>query len=174
MRFSLLFLAAIAIAAVHASPVGAQSRASAEASPARFDLVEDGVAQLQARMQDGTLSSHALTQAYLERIAAIDDSGPQLNAVIELNPDALDEADALDVERRAGRLRGPLHGIPMLLKDNIDATPMANSAGSLALAGHHPKHDAFLVQLHVVQKRRASPQREVQGVVEIVIEVRAG
>jgi amidase len=145
MRCSLLLLASIAIAAFHASPVDAQSRVSTEAAPARFDLVEDDVAQLQARMQDGTLSSHALTQAYLERIAAIDDAGPQLNAVIELNPDALDEADALDVERRAGRLHGPLHGIPVLLKDNIDATPMANSAGSLALAGHHPKHDAFFV-----------------------------
>ncbi len=86
------------------------------------------------------------TQAYLDRIAAIDDAGPTLNAVIELNPDALKDADALDAERKAGKVRGPLHGIPVLLKDNIDALPMANSAGSLALAEHHPKADAFLVR----------------------------
>ncbi|HLT45201.1 MAG TPA: amidase, partial [Luteimonas sp.] len=84
-------------------------------------------------------------QAYLDRIAAVDDAGPRLGAVIELNPDALEEADALDAERKAGKVRGPLHGIPLLLKDNIDAVPMANSAGSLALADHHPKSDAFLV-----------------------------
>jgi amidase len=145
MRCSLPLLASI-IVAFHASPVDAQSRAHGEAETTGFDIVESDVAKLQERMQDGTLSSHALTQAYLARIAAIDDAGPRLDAVIELNPDALGEADALDVERRAGTLRGPLHGIPVLLKDNIDATPMANSAGSLALAGHHPKHDAFLVQ----------------------------
>ena len=96
-------------------------------------------------MADGALSSHALTQAYLDRIAAIDDAGPTLNAVIETNPDALKDADALDAERKAGKLRGPLHGIPVLLKDNIDAVPMVNSAGSLALASHKPKTDAFLV-----------------------------
>jgi amidase len=96
-------------------------------------------------MSSGALSSRALTQAYLDRIAAIDDAGPQLNAVIETNPDALEDADALDAERKAGRLRGPLHGIPVLLKDNIDAVPMVNSAGSLALANHRPKSDAFLV-----------------------------
>jgi amidase len=146
MRCSLLLLASITIAAFHATPIDAQSRVDAKAVPAGFDVVESDVAQLQQRMRDGTLSSHALTQAYLDRIAAIDDAGPQLNAVIELNPDALGEADALDVERLSGTLRGPLHGIPVLLKDNIDATPMVNSAGSLALAGHHPKHDAFLVQ----------------------------
>src|SRR3546814_16074022 len=92
-------------------------------------------------MSDGNLSSRELTQAYLDRIAAIDDAGPRLNAVIELNPDALEEADARDAEREAGKLRGPLHGIQMLPKDNIDATPMVNSAGSLALAEHRPKDD---------------------------------
>jgi len=145
MRCSLLLLASIAIA-IHASPGDAQSRVPTQAPPTRLDPIQDDIVQLRVRMRDGTLSSHALTEAYLERIAAIDDAGPRLNAVIELNPDALGEADALDAERRAGRLRGPLHGIPVLLKDNIDATPMANSAGSLALAGHHPRHDAFLVQ----------------------------
>jgi amidase len=109
-------------------------------------LEEATIAQLQARMRAGELSSHALVQAYLERIAALDDAGPELNSIIELNPDALAEADARDAERATGKVRGPMHGIPVLLKDNIDAVPMVNSAGSLALAGNHPRHDAFLVQ----------------------------
>src|SRR3546814_10115697 len=96
-------------------------------------------------MHDGTLTSHELVQAYLDRIAAIDDAGPGLNAVIELNPDALSEADQRDAERRQGRVRGPLHGVAVLLKDNIDATPMINSAGSLALADNRPTDDAFVV-----------------------------
>jgi len=111
-----------------------------------FAYAELDIAQLQSRMRDDGLSSRELTQAYLDRIAAIDDAGPRLNAVIELNPQALAEAEARDAERKAGTVRGPLHGIPMLVKDNIDATPMVNSAGSLALAEHRPKDDAFLVQ----------------------------
>ena len=110
------------------------------------ELAEADIDTLQRGMRDGTLSSEALTRAYLDRIAALDDAGPRLDAVIELNPDALADARRLDAERRAGRLRGPLHGIPVLLKDNIDARPMVNSAGSLALATHRPKTDAFLVR----------------------------
>ena len=111
-----------------------------------FPFAESSITDLSGRMARGELSSHELTRAYLERIAAIDDAGPTLNAVIELNPDAMKEADARDAERKAGRVRSPLHGIPVLLKDNIDATPMVNSAGSLALASHKPKRDAFLVE----------------------------
>jgi len=111
-----------------------------------FAFAEASVGDLSARMARGELDSHTLTQAYLARIAAIDDAGPKLNAVIELNPDALKEADARDAERKAGRVRSPLHGIPVLLKDNIDATPMVNSAGSLALAEHRPQRDAFVVE----------------------------
>ena len=126
-----------------ASPAEAAKPAQA-AAPA-FAFEEASIADLQAKMAAGTLTSHALAQAYLDRIAAIDRAGPAINAVIELNPDALKEADALDAEHKAGKVRGPLHGIPVLLKDNIDATPMANSAGSLALADNRPKADAFLV-----------------------------
>lgn len=108
-------------------------------------IAETDTATLAARMAGGELSSARLTQAYLDRIAALDDAGPQLNAVIELNPNALAEARALDEERKAGRVRGPLHGIPVLIKDNIDATPMVNSAGSLALAENRPQRDAPLV-----------------------------
>ena len=110
-----------------------------------LDVTEASIGDLGARMQRGELDSQTLTRAYLERIAKIDDAGPTLNAVIELNPRALSEAHARDAERRAGRVRGPLHGIPILLKDNIDATPMVNSAGSLALARHRPRDDAFVV-----------------------------
>ncbi len=112
-----------------------------------FAYAEAGIGELQAAMARGDTSSARLTDAYLARIQALDQdpAGPRLNAFLELNPDARTEAAARDAERRAGRLRGPLHGIPVVLKDNIDATPMATSAGSLALAGFRPGTDAFLV-----------------------------
>ena len=150
MRLLPLAIAAALLAACQQTPApGAATPAGTSAAPdvqAAFVHEEAGIADLQAKMQAGSLTSRALTQAYLDRIAAIDDAGPMLNAVIELNPDALKDADARDAERKAGKVRGPLHGIPVLLKDNIDALPMANSAGSLALAEHHPKADAFLVR----------------------------
>ena len=124
---------------------GATAPTSPNAPPA-FAFTEATVLDLQRKMTSGSLSSHAVVQAYLDRIAALDDAGPHLDAVIELNPDALKDADRLDAERKAGKVRGPLHGIPVLLKDNIDALPMANCAGSLALANHHPKDDAYLVR----------------------------
>ena len=117
----------------------------ASSSPATPDVVELSATEARDRMAAGTLTAHALTQAYLNRIAAIDDGGPRLNAVIEVNPKAVAEADALDAERQSGKVRGPLHGIPVLLKDNIDVAGMVNSAGSLALADNRPAHDAFLV-----------------------------
>ena len=107
-------------------------------APHRVEVVELSVDQAQSAMAAGTCSSRSLTLAYLDRIASIDDAGPMLNAVIELNPQALDEAAALDRERAAGQVRGPLHGIPVLLKDNIDVVGLVNSAGSLALADHRP------------------------------------
>ncbi|GAB3336308.1 amidase [Marilutibacter aestuarii] len=124
-------------------PAAAAPAATADTDA--FAFAELDIQALQARMARGETSSQALTQAYLDRIAAIDDAGPTLNAVIELNPDALEEAAARDAQRKAGPVLGPLHGIPVLLKDNIDATPMVNSAGSLALAEHRPTRDAFLV-----------------------------
>ncbi|WAS90308.1 amidase [Nannocystis punicea] len=110
-----------------------------------LDVVELELAEAQRRMQTGVLSAAALTAAYLERIAMIDDAGPALAAVIELNPRAREEAAALDRERAQGRVRGPLHGVPVLIKDNIDVAGMVNSAGSLALAEHRPRVDAPLV-----------------------------
>jgi amidase len=115
------------------------------ASPARVDVVGLSATQARARLADGSLTSHDLTQAYLDRIASIDDAGPRLNAVIDVNPQALAEADARDAERKAGKVRGPLHGLPILIKDNVDVAGMVNSAGSLALADNRPAKDAFLV-----------------------------
>jgi amidase len=97
-------------------------------------------------MTANQLTSEALTRAYLDRIAKIDDAGPKLDAVIEVNPKAAEEAAARDAERKAGNVRGPMHGIPVLIKDNIDVVGMANSAGSIAMADNRPATDAFAVQ----------------------------
>ena len=110
------------------------------------DLAEVGITELHDRMQRGELRSEELVHWYLDRIEAIDDGGPALNAVIELNPDALMIARSLDEEWRESGPRGPLHGIPVLLKANIDtADNMHTTAGSLALADHVAPTDAFLV-----------------------------
>ena len=115
--------------------------------PDAFPYAELSVAELQSRMTKGTLTSRTLTAAYLSRIAAVDRSGPTLNSVIETNPDALAIAAERDAERRAGKVRGPLHGIPVLIKDNIDsADRMQTTAGSLALVGKPSPRDAFIVQ----------------------------
>ena len=102
--------------------------------------------ELQQRMAAGQLTARQLTEAYLARIAAVDRAGPRLNSVIEVNPDALEIAEALDAERAERGPRGPLHGIPILIKDNIDTHDrMQTTAGSLALAGSIPPRDADLV-----------------------------
>ena len=118
----------------------------AACAPPPVDVSELTITELHDRMQRGELSSERLVAAYLDRIAAIDDAGPELNAIIEINPDALTIARALDEEWRDSGPRGPLHGIPVVLKANIDtADAMVTSAGSLALAEHRPPQDAFLV-----------------------------
>jgi len=105
------------------------------------------IESLQTLMQKGELSSQQLTQYYLDRIEAIDRNGPALNAIIEVNPQAIEIAAALDAERLASGPRGPMHGIPVVLKANIDtADQMETTAGSLALKGHIPPTDAFVVK----------------------------
>jgi amidase len=112
----------------------------------QFAYLEATVAELQAAMASGRLTARALTAAYLERIEALDRSGPQIRSVLELNPDALTIATACDQERVANGSRGPLHGIPVLVKDNIaTADRMPTTAGSLALAGIVASRDAFVV-----------------------------
>lgn len=112
-----------------------------------FQLNELTVNEIQASMQSGKISSKALTKMYLKRIAEIDKSGPKLNAVIELNPDALAIATQMDEERKQGKTRGPLHGIPILIKDNINTgDKMQTTAGSLALVGNIASSDAFIVK----------------------------
>lgn len=108
-------------------------------------VLELGVAEAQAGMAGGRFTSRALVAAYKERIAGLDDAGPGLDAVIALSSSAEAEAEARDAERAAGTVRGPLHGVPVLLKDNIDVAGMVTSAGSLALAEHRPGRDAALV-----------------------------
>ena len=113
---------------------------------AAFPFAEVTIDDLQQRMARGELTAGVLTAAYLERIAAVDRGGPKLNAVIEINPDALAIAEERDAERRAGKVRGPLHGIPILIKDNIaTADKMETTAGSLALVGAKPPRDAHIV-----------------------------
>ena len=131
---------------VQASSLEALTSARAAVPPVQDSLFEQSIDSLSRRMGDKSLSSRALTERYLARIDTVDRSGPRVNSVIELNPDALAIAAERDAERAAGRVRGPLHGIPVLIKDNIDtADRMRTSAGSLALAGNTPARDAFIV-----------------------------
>jgi len=118
------------------------------ASPARaqIEVAEASIAELQEAMASGRATSAQITRAYLSRVAAYDHTGPALNAVIRINPHALEEADAMDRERAEHGPRGPLHGIPVILKDNYDTSDMPTTAGTLALAGSVPPDDAFQVQ----------------------------
>ncbi|UYZ63561.1 amidase [Hymenobacter weizhouensis] len=118
-----------------------------EAAAPPFELHEATIASLQEKMSSGQLTARRITELYLKRIEDVDRNGPKLNSVIEVNPDALTLADQLDQERKAGKVRGPLHGIPVLVKDNIDtADKQQTTAGSLALAGHRARQDAFIVK----------------------------
>jgi len=113
--------------------------------PREFELDELTIDDLQQAMQAGKYSSRSLTEKYLARIQDIDKAGPRINSVIEVNPEALEIAEALDRERKDKGARGPLHGIPLLIKDNIDtADRMNTTAGSLALLGSTPPKDAFV------------------------------
>lgn len=121
---------------------------TAAVAPSAFaaDYNELDIEALQELMERGDLSSEQLTRFYIERIDSIDRNGPALKSIIEVNPDALDIARALDEERKSSGARGPMHGIPVVLKANIDtADEMETTAGSLALAGHRAPADAFIV-----------------------------
>ena len=110
------------------------------------DITSATIEDLNRAFDAGTLTSEQLVGRYLARITAYDDAGPKLNAVIALNPNALERARALDAERRSGGARSPLHGIPVVLKDNLDTADLPTTAGSVLLAGSMPPDDAFLVR----------------------------
>jgi amidase len=125
------------------------ARASSAGS---FEIEERSIAELQAALGRGELTSHQLVEQYLQRIESMDRRGPNLRHVLEANPEALAIADALDAERKAGKVRGPMHGIPVLVKDNVDtADRMSTTAGSFALVDGRPTSDA-----HVVERLRAA------------------
>ena len=123
----------------------AASKLEAQATPVpKFELDEVTLAQLRAGLDSGKFTSKQLVEMYSQRIADIDKRGPQINAIIEMNPDAMALAQKADDERKSGK-RGPLHGIPVLIKDNIGtADKMSTTAGSLALAGSHSPRDSFV------------------------------
>ncbi len=149
-RRTFLQLAAVGCTSLFAPGYGsavAAGKATSARSAANFELDELTIPELQAGMASGRFSAVSLTRTYLDRIEKIDRHGPSLRAVIELNPDVSGIGREMDDERKANRVRSRLHGIPVLLKDNIDTHDrMMCTAGSLALLGSHPPRDAFLVR----------------------------
>ena len=119
--------------------LAAQSPRPANKQP--FNVVESTIREMQTAMQQGRVTSREIVLQYLTRIATYED---KLNAVIVVNPHALEEAEALDRERAQGKLRGPLHGIPIALKDNIHTTDMATTGGALAFEGFIPPYEATI------------------------------
>ena len=137
----------VALASVRALAGDPAHAAPVAAPPQAFELDELTINDLQKGMASGKYTARSLTQKYLDRINDIDKHGPAINSVIEVNPDAMSIASSLDNERKAGRQRGPLHGIPVLIKDNIDTHDrMMTTAGSLALAGSMPLQDSFVAK----------------------------
>ena len=151
-RRSFIQSAALGSAAFAAAPLtGCQPQPQQGDAPSRFEdefeLKEITVEGLQELLGNGTYGSRQIVELYQKRIEAIDKSGPALNSVIEMNPEALSIADQLDKERQEGNIRGPLHGIPVMIKDNIDtADQMMTTAGSLALVGSIARQDSWVAR----------------------------
>lgn len=152
LRRCLFLLVLLAIVAVPGTripmfaAVQQRTRSTAAPSPDLFDVFEQPILALQAAQAEGRVTSRGLVEAYLARIAAYDQVGPRLNTIVTLNPRAREDADALDRERARSGPRGPLHGIPVLVKDNYDTADMPTSGGTLALAAMQPATDAFQVK----------------------------
>ena len=142
LRWAVGALIGVAVAAAN---VHAQRPSSAPA-PAGFTVVEKTIFDLKNAMDARQVTSRQIVEQYLARIKAYDKDGPKINAFILLNPRALETADALDEERRAGKIRGPLHGIPIVIKDNYATVDMPTTGGSLALEGFQTGRDAFMVK----------------------------
>lgn len=144
---SIAGLTTLVAASCTPAPTEKKADASDTAFTDDFDLNEVTIDTLQQKMKNKELTSRSITEKYLKRIDDIDKAGPKLNAVIEVNPDALSIADAMDKERADGKVRGPLHGIPVLIKDNINTgDKMMTTAGVLALVGNVAREDAFIVK----------------------------
>lgn len=138
-EFTALLAAVVVLSGPFGSPAAGQSAAS-------YEVAEKSIAELQADLRADRVTSERLVELYLQRIAAYDQVGPRLNAVLAVNPNAAADARALDEERKRRVVRGPLHGIPVLIKDNFDTRDMPTTGGSLALAHVVPKGDAFQVR----------------------------
>ncbi|HET6559923.1 MAG TPA: amidase [Prolixibacteraceae bacterium] len=150
-RRSFFKSAALGGGAMALAPLGSCTPSSQSTDPevnyVDFELNEATIASLQEKMKSGAITSEKITRKYLDRIEQIDGKGPELRSVIEINPDALDMARQMDKERKEGKVRGPLHGIPVLIKDNIDTgDKMLTTAGSLALTDKPSPDDAFIVR----------------------------
>ncbi|MFL6228565.1 MAG: amidase [Pyrinomonadaceae bacterium] len=146
MAGAALSLAAPAVSLARVTSAADEANATPAPAVKPFEFEETTIAELQEGMRAGKFTSRSLVKDYLDRIDDLDKRGPMLNSVIETNMDALSIAESLDRERKAGRVRGPLHGIPVLIKDNIDTNDrMQTTAGSLALAGQTKPRDAFIV-----------------------------
>jgi amidase len=144
--------ATVSIPVLWALACDSTTKTEPESSPqiqdfTKFELNEVSIRQLQAWMESGKYTARKLVDLYIERIEQVDKKGPFLNSVIEINPDAATLADQLDEERKSGKVRGVLHGIPVLIKDNIDtADSMQTTAGSIAMRGNYASEDAFIVK----------------------------
>lgn len=145
-------LASAAISTFLVSGCNTNAKANQEVEPVpnsdiTFELDEETISSLREKLSSSTYSSEQLVRMYLERIESIDENGVKLNAVIEINPDAIALAKIMDSEMKSGKSRGPLHGIPILIKDNIDTgDKMQTTAGSLALVGNIASNDAFVIK----------------------------
>ncbi|HWE48464.1 MAG TPA: amidase family protein, partial [Bryobacteraceae bacterium] len=135
----------LAVAFLAAVPLLAQAP-PARFEPARFEVEETTIAQVHAAMQAGQLTCHELVDLYLKRIAAYDKNGPAINAIVLLNPNAEKEADDLDRRYAQSGLAGPLHCVPMIVKDNFETKGLRTTNGALALASYIPAQDAFEVK----------------------------
>ena len=140
------FLVALLVATATPSSFCSAQAAPPAPSPARFDVVEATISDIQGALRAGTLSCHALVQAFLRRIEAYDKNGPAINAIVVVHPRALAIADSLDERRRSGAAAGPLHCVPLVVKDNFDTYDLPTTAGSLSLAGFVPSRDATQVR----------------------------
>ena len=138
--------AGICTAGAGAASDTAADAAATPTEDAAFDVIDAGIEAAQTAFEAGTLSAEALARAYLQRIETLDRAGPELNSLIAVNPDAPKDAAALDAERAASGPRGPLHGIPVIVRDNLDTLDLPTTAGSATLRGHEPLRDAFVVQ----------------------------